>query len=932
MIDQSYKNAFKQETRNLVHESAKGTLPGIFHRDAEIQQVLSLLDQKRSVLIKGPQGVGKTAVIYGAAHAMRKRKRGNIRQLSTTVPLVGTKYIGEWQTKLTNIVEAARKKKAILYFDDIWNLSNAGKSSSDPTCFLDTLRPYIEQNKLQLIGEITPETLRAMQKVPSFVSLFLVLNLLPLSRKDATDIVSKSAQNQGLDLSERSLRSVVQLTSRFLPRRPQPGPGLSLVDQVRHYRDQKTQIGEPVSLTTEFIEKVFSIYTGLPKFIISKSEVIPARRIREFFQRLIIGQGEAIEAVVETIALYKSGLNDPERPIGTFLFVGPTGVGKTELARSIAKFLFGSTNRLLRFDLSEFKDYSSFEMLLGDPQNPEAPAKLIDPVKSQPFQVVLFDELEKAHANVWDIFLQLLDDGRLTPVGSEVVNFRNTIIIATSNVGADKSAGPLGFGAGINEAHDDRMQIQQALEKVFRPEFLNRFGHIVTFHKLTKEQVRQIAGLEIKKILKREGILERNLFMDIDEAAIDKVIEETYDSKYGARALKRELQKRIILPLAVTLMEKPVEQGSILKITVVNNQIRVKIIDTPESRTRKEELRPIRTESGKKLTREGIKELLQKAESDLAKISQHMDENTLLAECSKLQKTRNQPDFWNDHDGALQVLLELDLYQSLTERLDRLRTRYYDIDEELSKAQTRTDIEKICRRIPHLTAAIEKAHLELALIGKDNISDAIISISPMSAKSRKLRDLLATAILDWSACQQYKTDWLYEPLSDKEPIILLLTGHYAFGYLRLESGVHQLISIKDNKKVKSAVKCQVIPMSGDPEEPVLGEHRALKLKGQFGGKVRSRLSCGHDLVLQNSMTLSENKDLAMTLISSWRQFPKANDHIIRRIEFGKAFLLHDFLTGINTGKKDYLTGPGYHQILCSRIRANAESEDYKHPD
>jgi len=818
-------------------------------------------------------------------------------------------------------------KKAILYFDDIWNLSNAGKSSNDPTCFLDTLRPYIEQSKIMLIGETSPETLRMMNNVPSFVSLFLILHVSPLSGEATTDIVSNFAQKQGIELSEKSLHTVIRLTSRFLPSRHQPGPGISLLDRIRHYRDQKEQVGEPVSVTTEFIEKVFSIYTGLPKFIISKNEVVPARTIRDYFQQLIIGQGEAIEAVVETIALYKAGLNDPERPIGTFLFVGPTGVGKTELARSIAKFLFGSANRLLRFDLSEFKDYSSFEMLIGDPQNPEKPAKLIDPVRSQPFQVVLFDELEKAHANVWDLFLQLLDEGRLTPAGSEAVNFRNSIIIATSNVGGTRTSGTLGFSSTIHKDQNDRSRIHQALEQVFRPEFLNRFGHIVAFHKLTKEQVRKIAELEIKKILNREGILERNLIVDIGEEAIDVVIHETFDSKYGARALKREIQKRIILPIALTLMEKQVEQGSILKISTAKNQIKVKIIDTPESRKRKEELKPIRTENGKKLTKQDMKKILQKAETDLLNIAQEMDEEKLLATCSTLQKSRNQADFWNNYEKALQILLELDLYQSLIDRLDRLRTWHHGLEKELSEAQIRTDIEKLGRGMPPLTSAIEKAKLELAQIGRDGIWDAVVSISPMGQNSRKLRDLIATTIMDWASYQHYKADWLCEPLSDTEPIILMLSGNYAYGYLRLEAGMHQLISEKNNKKTKNAIKYQVIPLLGENEEPVFGKHHALKLKGQFGGKIRSSLTCGHDLVLQNSMTLSENKDLAIKLISSWRQFSGCHDKIIRKIEFGKAFLLHDFLSGIKTGKKESLTGPGYHQILCSRINADAASKN-----
>ncbi len=924
MTDQPFGNAFKQETRNLVRESSKGSLPKIYYREAEVEQAISLFDQKKSVLLHGPQGVGKTAIIYGIAHAQKEQKKGRIHELSTTTPLVGTRYIGEWQTKLSRIIEAAQKKKAVLYFDDIWNLSSAGKSAGDPTCFLDTMRPFVEQGKIQLIGETTPETLKAMQNIPSFVSLFQLLTVAPLSPEHASDIVGRYAMEQGFNLSEESLRAVIQLTSRFLPTRYQPGPGISLIDKIRHYRDQKEKIGEPESVTVSFIEKVFSIYTGLPKFIISKNELISARAIRTFFQNSIIGQGEAIDAVVETIALYKAGLDDPKHPIGTFLFVGPTGVGKTELARTLAKFLFGSANRLLRFDLSEFKDYSSFEMLIGNPLNPLQPAKLIDPVKAHPFQVVLFDELEKAHANVWDLFLQLLDEGRLTPAGGETVSFRNTIIIATSNVGASNPSGTLGFGATANDK-EDRVNIQKSLEQVFRPEFLNRFGHIVVFHRLTKEQVRKIADLEIKKILQREGILERNLIIDIDDEALDTIIDETYSSRYGARALKREIQKRIILPLAITLMEKHVEQGSILRVIKVKGQIRVKILDSPESLNRKEEQRPIKTETGNRLTKSDFKALLRTAKTDLENIGIKMNEGNLLDACGRLQKLRNRPDFWDDYDNAIKILSELDLYQSLIDRLDRLRNWQVDLENELATASVRTEVKKVGIRVTSLGSAIKKATIELASIGKEGIWNAIVSISPMGPKSRKLRDLFAKTIIDWSGFKRYEINWLFEPLSDDEPILFMISGDYVFGYLRLENGVHQLVSEANDVKLKSAINCQVIPIIGQKETPVFGEHLALKAKGQFGGKIRSKLECGHDLVLQNAMTLSENKDLAIRITSSWRMASPIKDIIVRRIKIGKSFLLHDFLTGINTGKKDSLSGEGFHEILCNRIMIDSST-------
>jgi ATP-dependent Clp protease ATP-binding subunit ClpC len=210
------------------------------------------------------------------------------------------------------------------------------------------------------------------------------------------------------------------------------GPAPSRCRADRHYLDEKRAIGEDEPVTAAFIEKVFAVYTGLPRFVVSRHEVRPVTEIRDWFRSRIIGQRDAIEAIVQMITLFKAGLQDAHRPIGTFLFVGPTGVGKTELARALATYLFGSEKRLLRFDLSEFKDYHSFEMLIGDPKKPERPARLVDAVRAQPFQVVLLDEIEKAHGNIWDLLLQVLDDGRLTPAHGPAVSFRNTIVIATT--------------------------------------------------------------------------------------------------------------------------------------------------------------------------------------------------------------------------------------------------------------------------------------------------------------------------------------------------------------------------------------------------------------------------------------------------------------------------------------------------------------------
>jgi ATP-dependent Clp protease ATP-binding subunit ClpC len=326
------------------------------------------------------------------------------------------------------------------------------------------------------------------------------------------------------------------------------------------------------------------------------------------------------------------------------LFVGPTGVGKTELARALARYLFGSENRLLRFDLSEYKDFHAFQLLIGDPNNPDRPARLVDPVRAKPFQVVLLDEIEKAHANVWDLLLQLLDEGRLTPASGKTVSFRNTIVIATTNVGAREQArSSPGFTSGGSTAGDDRMRA--ALEASFRPEFLNRFQHLCLFHPLTEEHVRQIARMELRKVLARQGVAGRKIAVDVTPSVMDLVVTEGYDEKYGARALRRMIQRHVTVPVATLLLEKAVDDGSILRLVADRNSVRVDVIDTPETRSQKAQAKPIRTPMGKVSTKQEMASLLKGLKSSRQELVRSFDLKTIAADsetpldCTDTRKT-----------------------------------------------------------------------------------------------------------------------------------------------------------------------------------------------------------------------------------------------------------------------------------------------------
>jgi ATP-dependent Clp protease ATP-binding subunit ClpC len=907
----SYANAL-EEGRDLVAAARDRELPAVEFRDAEVARILEAFERKRSVLIVGPPGVGKTAVVHGLAAEMARTGNGAIRQFSTADMIAGTKYIGEWQTKLTTVASAAEASGTVLYFTDVWNLATVGKTSSDPSAFVDALRPRLESGKLRIIGEATTEVLRAMSRAPGFVNLFDQVDVGPLSAASVDTVLDNAAKRVDIPLDGDTRASLVQLTSRFLPSRPQPGPALNLLNQVHDYLGQKRGIGENEPVTQAFVEKVFCIYSGLPSFVVSRTATKPAREIRAWFQDRIVGQTEAIEAVVETIALFKAGLHDPQRPLGTFFFVGPTGVGKTELARALATFLFGSEQRLLRFDLSEFKDYNSFEMLIGNPHQPDQPARLLDPVRAQPFQVILLDEIEKAHANIWDLLLPLLDEGTLTPPGGAPVSFRNTMVIATSNVGARTADKSLGFGSAPAAA-DRAEAVRKALEAAFRPEFLNRFQHTVVFHHLTVDQVRRVARHELERILGREGITGRNLIVDVDDAALDLVIERGFDHRYGARALKREIQRQLVLPLAVLLMERSVEAGSILKLIARDGQIRVRHLETADSREQRREREPVKTTSGKKLTKPEIAAEVAAARDEIARVAAEIDEKFLLQERQRLLDLRAEPEFWNDAEYAGMALRDLDRITWTLNRLDRLRASADDIGKALAGADRRRDVEHAAGRLGQLEVQLGRVRRELVAMGRTGFWDALVEVRPIAATGRRIRDLLVDTYLGWAKHRGLRIDWLCEPRADDESALVAVEGNYAYGYLRGEAGVHRLRDGED----KFAAAVRVAAWTEARATPSVAAHRALKSKGQFGGRIRSRLECDGGLVLQNARTLADNRDLAGEIGPSWSAVSAAPDDIVRRYDVSP-FMIRDSATGFSSGRPDALGPRAFDELLALR--------------
>jgi ATP-dependent Clp protease ATP-binding subunit ClpC len=914
-----------QEGQDLVDAAQTSGVASF--REREIAAIVELIVSRRSVLLVGPSGVGKTTVLHAAVRCLAAERGRGFRSFTTSQIMSGTRWIGDWQSKLTSLLKESVAANVVLNVVDVWNLSTVGMTISSRECFLDAMRPQLTDGRLQVISEVTADQLQEMQRVPKFASLFELIRIEPLSDPQVRAVVDGEAAGCELTLEEGARERLVQLCSTFASDRAGPGPVLELLYKVRDYRDQKLVAGEEAQITPRFVEKVFAIHSGLPLFVVASTENKSAGDIRDWFHERIVGQKNAIEAVVEMIAFYKARLHDTRKPIGSFLFVGPTGVGKTELARALAEFFFGSERRMLRFDMSEFADYNSFEMLVGSSRSArERGARLIDPVRLQPFQVLLFDELEKAHRNVQDLFLQLLDEGRLTTPEGETVSFRSTIIIATSNVGAfEGMTSTIGFSGSTATYDADRAM--QAIEAHFRPEFLNRFQHVVLFHPLSHEQAARIARKELQSVLEREGVSGQNLMVDVHDDIIDHVLATGFNARYGGRAIKREIKRQIVLPLATLLMERSLPAGTLIEIGIKDARVRVQVKDTPEARQTRKEQAALRIASGERLTRQELSDRITAVRTACESLASATDVAALRAMVEKVDADRKDYRFWQDADEAPRILARQTRSLETITRVERLKDWLDEVASGFELRATRSNLERLAANLLRVESAIANASRELVAMGPDGYWDALMEIAPIGGR-RDARDFLFDLYRQWAKERRLEIVMLHEPMESSAVIAVAFKGHFAHGYLRGETGHHRF----RRERQSSAARVVVAPWSDEPSPLALGEQRPLKAVGQLAGKIRSRIAVvGTNLVLQNSRTLAENRELALDVGPSWPRTPMPTVPTVRRYDLAP-FLVRDYLTKSDFTRSDILGPKMFHELLCARIDRGFWSEERAEPD
>ena len=523
-------------------------------RETEVNELARAVDasEHRPVLLLGPRGSGKSAIILEyVARSCEARRSGKVSQagawlLNPQRLISGMSVVGQWENRLHAIINVAKDRKLVLCFDDLVGLFKAGQTSQSKLSVAQVLKPHLEKREVRVIAEITPEQFRVLQELDrGFADLF---HIIPVREPGAEgnlsiliEVMRQLEQQQGCRFDPKVIPAVVELQARYVRDQSFPGKAASMLRQLAT-RYRGADIGRAQVLDE------FRATSGLSVAFLDERVKLERGDILGSLKADVIGQDAAVELLANRVMLAKARLNDPGRPLGSFLFLGPTGVGKTQAAKSIAKYLFGDAARLLRFDMNEFVSPYSVSRLVGTFHEPEG--LLTGAVRRQPFCVILFDEIEKCHPDAYDLLLQVLGEARLTDGLGRTSDFSNTLIILTSNLGVREADGGVGFSG-----HDQRgaPAYIKAAQRFFRPEFFNRLDHIVPFGRLPRSEIERIVHLLIKGVFAREGLSRRKCVLRIDDTALARVVEQGYHPKLGARALKRAIERQVTQPLAASL-------------------------------------------------------------------------------------------------------------------------------------------------------------------------------------------------------------------------------------------------------------------------------------------------------------------------------------------------------------------------------------------
>ena len=594
---------------DLTYRAREGQLDAIIGRDSETERVIQILNrrQKNNPCLIGEPGVGKTAVAEGLAIRIAKGdvpyklKNKEVHLLDLTSLVAGTQFRGQFEGRMKGLINEIKSLgNIILVIDEVHNIVGAGDAEGSMNA-ANILKPALSRGEIQVIGATTfAEYRKYIEKDAALERRFQPVTIAEPSITDTAEIL-KGVRGyyetfHGVHISDEICHQAAALSERYITDRFLPDKAIDLIDEacsrlnldspataeipelgdkledIHRKQDDLLQLPQnnevyeqmaelkslelqtenkltelrkiPVpELTAEHLASVIELWTGVPASKVCEQEFSRLIGLEERLHRRVVGQEKAVSAVAHAVRRSRAGISPKHKPI-SFLFVGPTGVGKTELVKALAEDLFDTPEALIRLDMSEYMEKHTVSRLIGSPPGYvgfDEAGQLTEKLRRRPYSVVLFDEIEKAHPDVLNILLQVLDDGRITDAQGRTVSFENAIIIMTSNAGSDRSGGSVGFGKTVSE--QDEARAVKALEEIMRPEFLNRIDDIISFSHLTKEDFRGIATIMLGQL--RDTLAENNIRLTWDDSLVDYLIEDSFSVKFGARNLRRAIEKQV---------------------------------------------------------------------------------------------------------------------------------------------------------------------------------------------------------------------------------------------------------------------------------------------------------------------------------------------------------------------------------------------------
>ena len=570
-----------QIATNLTQRAADSTLERAWGREALVERLVDIMSAPTplSICLVGAPGVGKSSVIHEAVQRIwaaqkRYQKRRDFWETSGDRIIAGMSIIGQWEQRVGEMIEELSARRDVLVVQDILGLVRAGKTYHGDSNVARFIEPALEQHRFAIVAEASEETYAlARSLAPGFVDKFERLHVEELGFEQTIAVLTElvrhiEGEHDAIRFMPDGLETILALTRRFELQEALPGKAVRLTRQCETWAlrafHESDQSWEQI-IDASFVAGVFERQTGLPRAILEPGTGRSFEAIRESIGQRVFAQPEAVEIASGLVTTIEQGLTDPSKPLGSLMLVGPSGVGKTETAKALAEQLFGSDERLVRFDMSEFATPLATSRLIGSPSSPDG--ELTGKVRLQPFAVILFDEIEKAHPHVHDLLLQVLGEGRLTDAIGRTVDFRNAVVVMTSNLGAQHEEHWLGFGE--RGMRDRLLHYTRSVETFFRPEFFNRIDHVVPFRGLGAAALRRIAQRTLGSLLERRGLRQARVMVDVDEALIEHLIEGAVDPRYGARTLGRRIERALIAPLAMRLTTHTESENGITRVHVV---------------------------------------------------------------------------------------------------------------------------------------------------------------------------------------------------------------------------------------------------------------------------------------------------------------------------------------------------------------------------